>query len=185
MSKQKQQPLDIIVKDAENIALSGSDLETITEGKANIIKYSDLHQYNSIDEVFGDKEAIIILYLKKSNFGHWCALFKAPWRPETLYFYDSYGFQLDEEIKFADEQLRIHQGQEVPHLTHLIRKSNYYLEQNDFQYQSKEHHINTCGRWAGMRVRHMDMSPTQFKTFFTKNKHYTPDFWVSVLSIPS
>ena len=43
MSK-KQQPLDIIVKDAENIALSGSDLETITEGKANIIKYSDLHQ---------------------------------------------------------------------------------------------------------------------------------------------
>ena len=184
MSK-KQQPLDVIVKDAENIALSGSDLETITEGKANIIKYSDLHQYNSIDDVFGSKESIIILYLKKSNFGHWCCLFKAPWKPETLYFYDSYGFQLDEEIKFADEQLRIHQGQEVPHLTHLIRKSNYYLEQNDFQYQSKEHHINTCGRWAGMRVRHMDMSPTQFKTFFTKNKHYTPDFWVSVLSIPS
>jgi hypothetical protein len=184
MSK-KQQPLDVIVKDAENIALSGSDLETITEGKANIIKYSDLHQYSSIDDVFGSKESIIILYLKKSNFGHWCCLFKAPWKPETLYFYDSYGFQLDEEIKFADEQLRIHQGQEVPHLTHLIRKSNYYLEQNDFQYQSKEHHINTCGRWAGMRVRHMDMSPTQFKTFFTKNKHYTPDFWVSVLSIPS
>ena len=184
MSK-KQQPLDVIVKDAENIPLSGSDLETITEGKSQILKYSDLHQYSSIDDVFGNKEAIIILYLKKSNFGHWCALFKAPWKPETLYFFDSYGFKMDEEIKFADEQLRIHQGKNVPHLTHLVRKSNYYLEQNDFQYQSKEHDINTCGRWAAVRVRHLDMTAKQFKTFFTKNKHYTPDFWVSILSIPS
>jgi hypothetical protein len=175
MSK-KQQPLDIIVKDAENIALSGSDLETITEGKANIIKYSDLHQYNSIDEVFGDKEAIII---------HWCALFKAPWRPETLYFFDSYGFQMDQEIKFADEQLRLHQGKEVPHLSHLIQNSNYYLEQNAFQYQSKEHHINTCGRWAAHRVRHLDIKPDEYKTYMAKNKHYKPDFWVSVLTIPS
>jgi hypothetical protein len=49
----KQQPLDIVVKDAESIPLSGSDIERITEGKAQILKYSDLHQYNSIDEVFG------------------------------------------------------------------------------------------------------------------------------------
>ena len=181
----KQQPLDKIVLDAEKIPLSGSDIERITEGKANIIKYSDLHQYNSIDEVFGSKEAIIILYLKKSNFGHWCCLFKAPWKSETLYFYDSYAFQMDEEIQYSDEQLRLHGGKNVPHLTHLIRKSNYYLEQNDFQYQSKEHDINTCGRWAAVRARHLDMLPTDFKTFFTKNKHYNPDFYVSILTIPS
>ena len=181
----KQQPLDKIVLDAEKIPLSGSDLERITEGKANIIKYSDLHQYNSIDEVFGTKEAIIILYLKKSNFGHWCCLFKPDWKPETLYFFDSYGFQMDQEIKYSDEQLRLHSGKEVPHLTHLVQNSNYYLQQNDFQYQSKEHHINTCGRWAAMRIRHMDMTPKQFKTFLTKNRYYTPDFWISVLTIPS
>lgn len=181
----KQQPLDKIVLNAESIPLSGSDLERITEEKANIIKYSDLHKYNTIDEVFGNKESVIILYLKTSNFGHWCALFRAPWKESTLYFFDSYGFQMDEQIKYSDEQLRIHQGQEVPHLTHLIRKSNYYLQQNDYRFQSKEHDVNTCGRWAAMRVRLMDMNPTQFKTFFTKNKHYTPDFWISVLSIPS
>jgi len=184
MSK-KQQPLDIVVKDAEQIPLSGSDLERITENKSNIIKYSDLHQYNSIDDVFEGKESVIILYLKKSNFGHWCTLFKAPWKPETLYFFDSYGFKMDEEIKYSDEQLRIHQGKNVPHLTHLVQKSNYYLIQNKYQYQSKEHHINTCGRWAGIRAHLLDMSPKQFKTFFTKNKHYTPDFWISILTIPS
>ena len=45
----KQQPLDKIVLDAESIPLSGRDIETITEGKSQILKYSDLHQYNSID----------------------------------------------------------------------------------------------------------------------------------------
>jgi hypothetical protein len=70
--------------------------------------------------VFGDKEAVIILYMKTSNFGHWCTLFKSPWKPETLYFFDSYSYQMDEEIKYSDEQLRLHDGQEVPHLTHLI-----------------------------------------------------------------
>ena len=184
MSK-KQQPLDIVVKDAEQIPLSGSDLERITENKSNIIKYSDLHQYNSIDDVFEGKESVIILYLKKSNFGHWCALFKAPWKPETLYFFDSYAFQMDQEIAFADEQLRLHQGKQVPHLTHLVQKSNYYLEQNKFQYQSKQHDINTCGRWAAHRLRHMDMTGSEYKTYMAKNSHYSPDFWVSVLTIPS
>ena len=181
----KQQPLDKIVLKAEQIPLSGSDIERITEGKAQILKYSDLHQYNNIDELFGNKEAIIILYQKTSNFGHWCTLFKSPWKPETLYFFDSYSYQMDEEIKYSDEQLRLHDGQEVPHLTHLVQKSNYYLIQNKYQYQSKEHDINTCGRWASVRIRHMDMTPNDFKTFFTKNKHYTPDFWISVLTIPS
>jgi hypothetical protein len=181
----KQQPLDKIVLNAEKIPLSGSDLERITEGKAQILKYSDLHQYNTIDDVFGNKEAIIILYLKTSNFGHWCALFKSPWKPETLYFFDSYAYQMDEEIKFADEQLRLHQGEVVPHLTHLVQKSNYYLEQNKFQFQSKQQDINTCGRWASHRVRHLDMTPDEYKTYMAKNKHYTPDFWVSVLTIPS
>jgi hypothetical protein len=60
----KQQPLDKIVRNAEQIPLSGSDIERITEGKAQILKYSDLHQYNNIDDVFGDKEAVIILYMK-------------------------------------------------------------------------------------------------------------------------
>ena len=181
----KQQPLDKIVLKAEQIPLSGSDIEHITEGKSNIIKYSDLHQYNSIDEVFEGKESVIILYMKTSNFGHWCCVFKAPWKESTLYFFDSYGYQMDEEIKYSDEQLRIHQGEVVPHLTHLIRKSNYYLEQNDFQYQSKQHDINTCGRWAAVRLRLLHMKPNDFKTFFTKNKHYTPDFYVSILSIQS
>jgi hypothetical protein len=106
----KQQPLDKIVLKAEQIPLSGSDIERITEGKAQILKYSDLHQYNTIDDVFGDKESVIILYQKTSNFGHWCCIFKAPWKPETLYFFDSYSYQMDEEIKYSDEQLRIHQG---------------------------------------------------------------------------
>jgi hypothetical protein len=181
----KQQPLDKIVLKAESIPLSGSDIERITEGKAQILKYSDLHQYNNIDDVFGDKEAVIILYMKTSNFGHWCTLFKSPWKPETLYFFDSYSYQMDEEIKYSDEQLRIHQGKNVPHLTQLVQKSNYYLEQNKFQYQSKQHDINTCGRWASHRVRHLDMTPDEYKTYMAKNKHYTPDFFVSILTIPS
>jgi hypothetical protein len=181
----KQQPLDKIVLKAESIPLSGSDIERITEGKAQILKYSDLHQYNNIDDVFGDKEAVIILYMKTSNFGHWCTLFKSPWKPETLYFFDSYSYQMDEEIKYSDEQLRIHQGKNVPHLTQLVQKSNYYLEQNKFQYQSKQHDINTCGRWASHRVRHLDMTPDEYKTYMAKNSHYTPDFYVSILTIPS
>jgi uncharacterized protein YjbK len=83
--------------------------------------------------------------------------------------------------------LRIHQGEQVPHLTHLVQKSNYYLEQNDFQYQSKEKHINilaAAGRLIELGIIDIKGSD-EYKTYMAKNKHYTPDFYVSILTIPS
>jgi hypothetical protein len=181
------QPLDRIVLDAEKIPLSGTDLNRVTENKARILVYSELENYNNIDEVFGDKDSLIILYQNRENFGHWCGLFKnTNWlKPKELYFFDPYAFRIDTELDFSDFQIRRHNGEKVPHLSNLISQGGYTVISNDYRYQKFKKDVNTCGRHVGLRIRHKDFSPEEYKIWLTKNRYYNPDFWVSILTIQS
>ena len=179
------QPLDRIVLDAEKIPLSGTDLNRITENKARILVYYELENFQTIDEVFGDKDSLIILYQHYEKVGHWCCLFKTDWiKPNQLYFFDPYGLRIDSEIQFSDFQIRRHQGQKVAHLSHLIRQSGYSVISNDYKYQSNKHDINTCGRHVGLRILYKHLTPAEYMIFLTKTHYYNPDFWATVLTTP-
>ena len=180
-------PIDRIILDAEKIPLSGTDLNRITENKARILVYSELENFSNIDEAFDGGDSLIILYQHSQNFGHWCGLFRnTDWlKTKELYFFDPYGLRIDTEIAFSEFQTRRHQGQKVAHLSHLIKESGYTVTSNDYQYQSDKKTINTCGRHVGLRLRHKDFTPSDYKIFLTKNHHYNADFWCSILTIES
>lgn len=170
------------ILNAENVLFRTSDIERITEYKTNIIRYSDLESVNNIDDIL-HYDACVILYQKKSNSGHWISIFKAPWDNNLLYFFDPYGYDIDEEIQYSDFQLSRHNNKVVPHLTRLIQMSKYKIQSNNIQYQLFDKHINTCGRWASHRLLHRNLNPKQYYNYMYKNTQYNPDFWVSLATL--
>jgi hypothetical protein len=169
--------MDKIIQKSEIISLSGEDLLKIAPN-TKILSYTELRSYTSIDQLLSPHEAVIILYELEINVGHWVSLFKKD--TNTLEFFDSYGLSVDEELKFAKENTRIHKGQELNHLSFLIQNSGYGLIENKVQLQKNLEDINTCGRYAAYRILHRHLPLDVFNKLLTENKHYNPDFWISV-----
>lgn len=165
--------LDRILAKAEDVDLSAEDIKTITEGKCNIVIYHDLANYSSIDAVLGADGCAVLLYETRQNFGHWVCLFKVD--ENTLEFFDSYGFKMDTELKYAtyDNQ---------PYLSQLVRASNYQLIENTTKLQTWAEDVNTCGRWTAVRVKMRSVQQSDFIKMFKRNQHYTGDLWVSALT---
>ena len=167
-----------LINNAEKVELDGDTMNLLTEGKCRIVAYEELENCQTIDACFKGKEGLIILYQKQNNEGHWCLLFKQ--NSNTLNFFDPYAYQMDEELKFSDYNVRKHGGQAVPHLTALIQQSNYNLVQNKTRFQKLSNTINTCGRHVCVRFRMRDYSNAEYTSLF---KGVDADFYVSALTI--
>jgi hypothetical protein len=165
--------LDRLLIKAEDVDLSGDDIKKITEGKCEIVVYHNLANFSSIDDVLGANGCAVILYETKQNFGHWVCLFKID--NNTLEFFDPYGFKMDSELKYAtyDNQA---------YLSQLVQASNYKLIENTTKLQTWAEDVNTCGRWAAVRVKMRNIQQSDFIKMFKKNQHYTADLWVSALT---
>ena len=170
--------LKTLINNSEKIELTGEQMNLITEGKCRIVPYQELENCKSIDECFDGKDGLILLYQHQENEGHWCIIMKVG--NNTLEFFDPYGLKMDSEISFSDFNLRIHQGQKVPHLTHLVEQSDYKLIQNTQQLQKYKHYVNTCGRHVCVRFRMREFSLKQYVNLF---KGLDPDFYVSAMTI--
>jgi hypothetical protein len=160
--------LKSFIKNAESISLSDSDILTALDGKCSLMAYEDLEHYSDIESVLGEHGACVILYQTSSDTnGHWISLFKHPTKQDTLIFFDSYGFPIDSELKLSKFNLRVHNGEVVPHLTHLIEQSTYKVESNNFKYQSNRQNDNECGRYVIVRLLFRDLDIKQFHHFLS------------------
>lgn len=178
--------IDKYIKKAESISLTGDDIDRITDKKCNILSYHELEQFTNLEKVLGKWNACIFLYETKLNQGHWCCIFLNT--DNSLHFFDSYGFRCDTELKYADYNLREHNGRQVPHLSGLIdefmeRYPEVHLYQNTYKYQVMSKDVNTCGRYASYRIKMRHLSDNDFQAMLTKNKHYNSDWWISLLTV--
>lgn len=174
-------PLDQLIQNAESILLTDADIRRLTNDELKIMMYEELLNYNTIDEVFGNYNGICLLYENSSaNSGHWTLLYKL--NQTTLYFFDSYSFQLDSEIKWS--KYLVKKGfKTYPALTVLIKKSGYKLQQNQIRYQQLENGVNTCGRHIICRWNYRHLNDQQYSTFIKGNRHYGADFFVTILTM--
>ena len=159
--------LKSFIKNGESISLSDSDILTALDGKCNLLAYKDLEQYRDIESVLGQFGAAVILYQSTVDNGHWVTIFKHPTKQDTLIFYDSYGFPIDSELKLSKFNLRVHNGETVPHLTHLIEQSTYKVESNSFKYQANRQNDNECGRFVIVRLLFRGLDIKQFHHFLS------------------
>ena len=173
---------DNIVKDAERFDLSGADILRITDHKTRLLPYEGLENVSSLETILRPHGSVVILYQTAEQFGHWVVLLDRG--NKNLEFYDPYGLDVDEELNINNEfHLRKHNGLITPHLTALIKKGNWNVHYNKERLQRMLKDVNTCGRYCALRVRFKDEPMKKFNALLKNNKHYIPDFWVSVLTL--
>lgn len=154
-----------LIKKYEKVGLSDLDLLKLVRGKSNVVLYSDINQYNNIDEMIYPYNSAFILYETKPKWGHWCVIFK---RGNTLEFFDPYGTYIDDELKHIDEYFRNESNQNYPYLTRLLFESPYDIEYNEHKFQKKGNNIRTCGRWCACRLLLKDLSLEEFCKLFKR-----------------
>lgn len=171
--------MDAIVKKAQAVNMGEDDIMRITEGKCRVVAYKDLAQCRNIDEALGDDGAIVCLIeTTEPNRGHWIAILRTG---EGAYeWFDSYGIRVDSELKFVDES-KI-SSQQGPLISRLMENTNSTLVWNHYPLQSTAAGIDTCGRWAGMRIRKRNLTLRQFQECFANQKE-SPDWLITCLTL--
>lgn len=146
--------------DLPSYALGDNELLTIMKGKVKIIEYPEIVKYKTIDDLLSPYNNVIILVETEKSRGHWIALFKD--NRNIIHFFDSYGFDMDDELKFIPGQFKQRNGYWFPLLTYLVAMSGLPYTHNKYKLQSWRKGINTCGRWCCWRLLNTNMSDDAF-----------------------
>lgn len=168
-----------IIDQKKSKSLSGEEVLSLCDNKAELYTYPDLVKFDDINELLGKWGACIILYLTREDYGHWVCLYKQD--KKTLCFFDSYALMPDDELNFAPINFRKTHDQMYPHLTYLMYKSGYNIDYNNHRLQSNKKDTSTCGRWVGVRLAFRFMNNDEFADLF-KNNEISPDELVTALT---
>lgn len=168
------------LKEAEKIELTGGQIHQLTKGICRPLPYHELDNIKDIDELFENHLAVMLLYETDKDFGHWVVLNKFS---DHIEFFDPYGIFPDDELKQASYNLRIHDGEVVPHLTHLLENQPLKVIYNKVKLQQVFKDVNTCGRHCALRTVLRDMPLDKYTKLLTTNAYYNPDIWATTLTV--
>jgi hypothetical protein len=152
--------------DLINKPLSSKDIKKYIP-KCNIVRYIDLFQYDTIDQLLGPIGICFILYHSSINFGHWVLLSRRD--NNTLEFFDSYGSSLDDILEKTDFEHGAQFNKEtgIKSLSILIASSKYNtIINNSTQLQYKDNNVQTCGRHCIARVMFNQMDLDEYVKMF-------------------
>ena len=160
-----------------NYSLSDTDLLNLCPN-SKIVKYNDLIQYKTIDQLL-DKPCFILFETVKKNQGHWICLWK---EGDTVYFFDSYGLKIEEQKKYVNKNMLVHAN----YISQLMKKSPYKVDYNPICYQGKK--SSTCGRHCAIRIACKSMGDKAYQNFMQlKCRAYgncSPDEIVCAMTLP-
>lgn len=182
--------MDSLIKAAEEISYSDSDIKRYLDDDVKILKYPDLANFSSVNELLSGASCACILYMTKQNYGHWTALIKNPGNIEGTYeVFDPYGIIPDDELKFISEEFKEKSNQDRKHLSYLIasdiKKGTIRPDAvfyNKYQLQRQLKDINTCGRWCAVRCAWKFMPINVFCSMFLEQK-LPGDAYVTLLTL--
>ena len=161
------------------LSKSLSGLDIINKVKSNLVQYKDLKKYKNIDELLGKYKKCVLLYHTAENYGHWTCLYE---HDNKIYFFDSYGLIPDDELKFLHKDLKKELNSNHKHLTELLYNSDKPIEYNEYELQSKDKNVATCGRWIINRLKHTDISVEDYYQIFKEaSKDIDLDLLISLL----
>ena len=124
---------------------------------SKILKYSQLADYRSLDELLPESfDYRIILLENDYNSGHWVCVIR---QNNVIELFNSYGIPIDTEFKFIPDWIERWLGQDTRYLTNLIKSSiGFDVISNKVRFQSKRPEIATCGRWIIHRIEMAKMN---------------------------
>lgn len=147
-----------------DISLNPLQVQQIAGKPIKVVKYSSLHEYDNIEQLFDISNFVLLLYETKQNNGHWVGLVN---KPKIIYFFDSYGYFPDDELQYSNIKFRKSNNMDYGYLSYLLLNTNKTIDYNDKQLQKVGNRINTCGRWVAMFFR-LNKSNDAFSKIFLK-----------------
>lgn len=148
MNKQEQEEVKEVI-----IEPMGDDDIRYYFPDANIIKYSELKDYQDIETLLRDnKSFFFLLYQDQPNSGHWVCLSRTG---DTIEYFDSYGKKIDEPLSWVPNYVLFKLGIQLPFLSRLLNKTKLNVVYNPIEYQEDKKDINTCGRHCCFRLKNM------------------------------
>ena len=132
--------LNDIVREAIDDDLNANEVLELFENKLGFLLYEKLYNFETLPEVLGDKDGVVILYQFTKYQGHFCLLTK---RGDEYEWFDSLGYKPDYELKYFPYD-------KDPQLSNLIRR---YVNNggkviiNNYKFQRDTDSISTCDRW--------------------------------------
>ena len=113
-------------------ALSDSDIRRILGRDTKIIRYSELANFESLEQLLPDAvDYCIILYEDGPNHGHWVGLSKYG---NTFEHFDSYGIKPDKELAWINFKTRRYLKESASHVVHrLYRLKNQRMDLKSYQ----------------------------------------------------
>ena len=147
--------------------LTDSDIRHELGESCKIIKYEELDDYESIQQLLPKKsDYVILLFEQKLNVGHWVCIVR---KNDDIYYFDPLGNRPDRSLEWLSYYLNKSLGQEIPFLSHLFNKSikTFKIYFNEYPFQSENNNISTCGRWCVLFVMYMvHHKSNDIKTFY-------------------
>jgi hypothetical protein len=130
------------------------------------LKYSDLKNYNNIDELLpNDKDFKIILIEQDNNIGHWVCVMK---NGNTIEYFNPYGNRVDNDKKWIGKIKNAMLGQSEDILSSMMEQSPYKCIYSKKRFQKLKPEIQTCGRWCILRIicmKDLNMDIKEFQKF--------------------
>jgi hypothetical protein len=171
--------MDIVIKKLKEKALSGMDIYNTCEKQIKILRNSKMHTFKNIDEVFYPYNAVALLYETAPNNGHWVLLIKYA---DTIEFFDSYGYFIDDQIKYIDDDFLKKSNQSNRYLSKLLLDSPYKIIYNNTQIQQKKDGVSSCGRHLCLRYMMRDTKLKDYINIIKKSNLKNTDDVVTYLT---
>ena len=160
--------------------LTDDDVKKII-GYKNIknVAYYELSKYKTLDELFGNSNIVILLYVHhigpQEVTGHWTLLTRVKRKGKTIIeFNDSYGQFIDDITEKYSKEWKKRSNQQHNYLSRLlhdfINDKDKILYYNEIQFQSSKKGINSCGRWCALRGRFYKVPLEVWQKSFLKLK---------------
>ena len=142
------------LKRKAKVYISEDDIEFFLgrEAREKVIKYSDLEEYKTIEELLPENIDYVIILIESSyNSGHWVLLLR---NYSTIEYFNSYGSPISFEIDLNSERLNDSLDQNVKYLNILLTKAlkRFKIVYNRKDFQKMDDNIATCGKWIILRV---------------------------------
>jgi len=144
----KKQLIDNYKKKLQYFITDDDIKRWIPDSENKIIKYSDLANYNSLEELLPNNiDFRIILVESELNSGHWTCIMRKGNKYET---FDSYGGSIDHELKFIPNSKKQYLGEDKNYLGGLLK--GHKIIYNKKKLQAENDNICTCGRHVIARI---------------------------------
>ena len=167
-----------------NISLTNTDItNALGVDDSYIVKYSDLTKYETLEDLFQEREFMAILIEEAKRSGHWVVMVKK----NGIYLYNnSYGFKPDEDLDIIGRIKNKILGNTRNSIKHLQENSDAKLIYNKVLMQGKTSSV--CGRYVITFVRcilNEDMNMSQFQDYMLQQKKFYGFYDKAVLALTS